>query len=239
MTLFGFQRTAGCQILSCSLCVDTIDFVNEIFQSLQNGSYKPGYIPPSNHQVQTTALPAPRAGPMRQPSQTTREFQKRSYDDAGLDGPNPNSHYAPRGNRQMKQMRGRGGRGGRGSSFDSSRGGLQQSNGYMGRPGEMPNGFPAMPNLSDMPQFDPNDPMAAIMAMQAMGLPPLPGMEGLFPQHMGVQTAPGLKPNEGKGVCRDFVNKGFCTRGDACPYQHINPVVMPGQEDGKLLWLVG
>lgn len=134
----------------------------------------------------------------------------------------------------MKQMRGRGSRGGRGNGFDLQRGGFQQGKGYNGQPTGNPNGFPALPNLSDMPQFDPNDPMAAILAMQAMGMPPLPGMEGLLPQQTGAQRPLGFNQNKGKGVCRDFVNKGYCTRGDACPYQHTNPVIMPGQQDGKI-----
>ena len=134
----------------------------------------------------------------------------------------------------MKQMRGRGGRGGRGNGFNAQLGGSQQGGGYMGPSPEMLMGFPALPDLSNMPQFDPNDPMAAIMAMQAMGLPPLPGMEGLLPQQTGAQRSSGYKSKEGKGVCRDYVNKGFCTRGDACPYQHTNPVIMPGQEDGEI-----
>ena len=129
----------------------------------------------------------------------------------------------------MKKMRGRGGRGGRGNGFDS-RGGFEQTN---GQPAGMLKGFPAMPNMPGMPQFDPNDPMGAIMAMQAMGLPPLPGMDGLLPQQIGAPRSPGFNQNGGKGICRDYVNKGYCTRGDSCPYQHANPVVMPRQSDGE------
>ena len=91
-----------------------------------------------------------------------------------------------------------------------------------------------MPTLPGMPQFDPSDPMSAILAMQAMGMPPLPGMEGLLSQQMDNRTIPGSNQKVGKGVCRDYMNKGYCTRGDACPYQHSNPMVVPGQQDGEL-----
>ena len=209
--------------------------MNEIFQAIETGSYKPGYVP----RPLLAANVPPQPGFSAQQKQPSQESRKRSYNDAGLGGPDPNSHYTSRGDRQMKQMRGRGGHGGRGNGFVSRAGGLAQSNGYNPRahsgspPGGVPQGFPTMPNLPGMPQFDPNDPMSAIMAMQAMGMPSLPGMEGLLPQQIDVQTPPGLNQKGGKGVCRDYVNKGYCTRGNACPYQHSNPVIVPGQQDGE------
>jgi flagellar biosynthesis GTPase FlhF len=64
-----------------------------------------------------------------------------------------------------------------------------------------------------MPQLDPNNPMAAMLAMQQA--------LGLFP---------GL-PN-GNGVaqrCRDYDTKGFCTAGASCPHEHGNdPVLLAG-----------
>ena len=79
--------------------------------------------------------------------------------------------------------------------------------------------------------------MAAIMAMQAMGLPPLPGMPP-FPS----STSPPPVPQYGQGSpgqsvknkinsrCRDYDTKGICTRGANCPFIHENSIVMPDQE---------
>ena len=206
---------------------DTSDFVNEIFRAIETGSYKPGYIPTQTQPFPAASISSQKPSLSTQPDQDSR---KRSYNEAGLGGPDPNSRYASRGDRQVKQMRGRGGRGGRGNGYP-------QGNGYnsyaqSGSPSVgMPPGFQAMPTLPGMPQFDPNDPMSAIIAMQAMGMP-LPGMEGMLPQQMDVQTSPGSNRIVTKGVCRDYVNKGFCTRGNACPYKHVNPVVVPGQNEG-------
>lgn len=93
-----------------------------------------------------------------------------------------------------------------------------------------PPGFPwAVPN--------PNDPMAAFLAAQAAawGFPPVMG---------GV---PGMKSGEEKKIvkkigerCKDYDEKGFCMKGDMCPYEHgMDHIVVPGQEpaaaDGKPL----
>lgn len=144
----------------------------------------------------------------------------------------------------MKQMR-RGGRGGRGDSFGSRHvGGPFPQNAYL-QPGSppVPQSFPSMPQMPPgMPSFDPNDTMSAILAMQAMGLPPIPGMP-TFPQagspngqpQFGGQGIPRANGNrrDTRQRCRDYENKGYCTRGDACPYLHgTDRVVVPGQ-DGK------
>lgn len=218
---------------------DTSDFVNEVFKTLETKSYKPGYVSaPSYPGSAANPLP-PRLDISIHQKQQPQESRKRTYNDTGLGGPDPNSQYGPRGERQFKQARGRGGRGVRGNHFDSRRGGSFQGNGfqppvYSGSPSTgLPQGFPPMPNIPGMPQFDPNDPMGAIIAMQAMGMPPLPGMEGLLPQQNNGSSSPSSHRKGGKGICRDYVNKGYCTRGDACSFQHTNPVVMPGQQEGQ------
>ena len=216
--------------------IDTSVFVNEVFKTLEIGSYKPGYVPVASHLV-SAAKPLPQLDASSYPKQQPQESRKRTYNDAGLGGPDSNSPYGSRGERQFKQARGRGGRGGRGGNLDS-RGGSFQGNGYhnhaySGSPTTgFPQGFPPMPSMLGMPQFDPNDPMAAIMAMQAM-MPPMPGMEGLAQQQSNGSQSQGSQRKGGKAVCRDFINKGFCTRGDSCSFQHPNPVVMPGQQDGQ------
>jgi len=97
------------------------------------------------------------------------------------------------------------------------------------------------PNLSHtptppagFPQFDPNNPMAAVMAMQAlMGgmMPQQPSGFGQAQSPQGWRDAPPLKKRGER--CRDYDNKGFCVRGSACPYEHGNDhLVIPAQSEG-------
>ena len=89
--------------------------------------------------------------------------------------------------------------------------------------------------------FAPNDAMAAVMAMQAMGLPLLPGMQGASSPPNGRRDSGGLSFPQLSGTgknridarCRDYDTKGFCLRGIACPFNHgDNSVVVPGQSQG-------
>lgn len=70
--------------------------------------------------------------------------------------------------------------------------------------------------------FDPNDPMATMMALQQMGFPPMPGMPQM----------PSGKPTIPQR-CHDYDTKGVCILGSACPYQHVNDIAMT-DENGKL-----
>lgn len=196
--------------------LDTSAFVNDLFQAIESGAYKPRYIaPPLNHHSSAPQQPAVSA----QLNPQSNLVRKRSNNDAGLGGPDPNFHYGPRAERQTKQMRGRGGRGGRGNGFDL-RGGFQQNHGHA------PDAHSGLSSLGM-----PHDPMAAILAMQAMGM--TFGMEGTLPQQIVPHKAPGFNQNGGKELCQDYVNKGFCIRGDTCLFQHTNPVVVPRQQDGE------
>lgn len=103
----------------------------------------------------------------------------------------------------------------------------------------MPFGLPQMPPPPGFPWAvpNPNDPMAAFLAAQAAawGFPPVMG--GL----------PVVKPGEEKKVvkkvgerCKDYDEKGFCMKGDMCPYEHgMDHIVVPGQEgaaaDGEIV----
>lgn len=103
------------------------------------------------------------------------------------------------------------------------------------------NPFPLPIPPPGMP-FDPNDPIAAILAMQAMGFPPLgiPDLAqagsptGFLPPAGG---APTVQPPVGRSKinarCRDYDTKGFCARGNVCPFDHgNNQIVVPGQQEG-------
>ncbi|UNI21965.1 hypothetical protein JDV02_007904 [Purpureocillium takamizusanense] len=75
--------------------------------------------------------------------------------------------------------------------------------------------FPMMP--MELPQFDPNNPMEAIMQMQAMGMP-FPPMQGYVQPGYGGRNQRGHSRKRGR--CRDFDHKGFCARGNTCMYDH-------------------
>lgn len=69
-----------------------------------------------------------------------------------------------------------------------------------------------LPYYDPSAQFDPNNPMEAFMRMQAMGMsfPAMPDYSG----NVSVQR------HRKRARCRDFDNKGFCSRGSSCAYDH-------------------
>lgn len=79
-------------------------------------------------------------------------------------------------------------------------------------------GFPMMPGF---PQFDQNDPMAAMM-MQGMGFPPMAGMPPMAGQ-------PGSEQFAGQ-PCPFYEQQGICYLGNACPYSHGDG----SKADGKI-----
>ena len=104
-------------------------------------------------------------------------------------------------------MSGRGGRGG----FSNQNGvGMQyQPNAQMSQP-------------MDFTSFDPNEFGATLAAMQSM----MP-MLGSAPVNMQDQIQNGQKP---KGKCHAFFEKGYCKRGNTCPYDHgSDRIVVPDQ----------
>lgn len=104
------------------------------------------------------------------------------------------------------------------AAFESSRSMKQprRSNHHVDRWGGGQNSFaPDMGHASQfppLPPFDPNNPMEAMLQMQAMGLiPPFqppPPMRG------------GRNQGRRRGRCRDFDRKGYCSRGVNCQYDH-------------------
>lgn len=155
------------------------------------------------------AQPPPKPDFQNQPpsqNASPESSRKRRFDEASL--PDDRDHNGPPGGRSFKQPR-RGRRGGREDRGDR--------NG---------NAYPMMM----MPPFDPNNPMEAIMQMQAMGLP-WPGMPGQ--QGWGFGGGPGGSGGRGgqkrRGRCRDFDTKGFCARGSTCVYDHGNGDTRDGE----------
>lgn len=226
---------------------NTAAFVDEIFRAIHTKSYSPrNHIPPSASSSSPTFTaplgPAGAYGSLgagRGLHGGFQESKKRSYNDRQEEGPGIDSHYS-RGERHMKQMR-RGGRGGRADAFAprNGRGGLSES--LYSQVGSSPAPL-ILQNMPMPPPFDPNDPLAAMMAMQAMGLPPLPGMPPLphagSPNIYPLFGAQSLSPSHGpqrnalRERCRDYDERFYCERGDACPYEHgTDRLVASGQDE--------
>lgn len=98
---------------------------------------------------------------------------------------------------------------------------------WMGRDGRAPQGginqyppqapgFPMMP--SAFPPFNQNDPMGAMMALQGMGFPQMPGMPPM-PMPPPGQQPDQMGPKSGER-CPFYETQGICYLGSTCPYQH-------------------
>jgi RNA-binding protein 26 len=198
---------------------DSAVFVQDVFDAIHHKLYLPGAIPPP----QALTIPfAPPSGPSAltygvgvagAPLGPQSGSRKRSYNDRG-DGDAQDRGYQPGGDphgRVYKQAR-RGGNIG-GPMGRGNFGGFNNRGGFQGRPDQ---GFlPGMPEPPPgMPPLDPNNPMAAILAMQAMGFP-VPGLPS-FPQPTS-DRGPSMPK---KKRCRDYDLKGFCARGNTCMYEH-------------------
>ncbi|KAI4194585.1 MAG: hypothetical protein LQ348_002610 [Seirophora lacunosa] len=217
-------------------------FVDETFLALRNQSYKPGYVPPSSASQADAVAPAAAvtaapSGPRysselpaarHQSTGAPEPSRKRSFNEHHNDSGYSDAHYA-KADRQAKHLRRGGGRGGR---YD----------GLSGRPSQAPSGsplsvpptgqfpFPGMPQ----PSTDPNDPLMAMM-LQAMGMP-LPPNVAQPPANSppAYSPPPAFNPagrNGARGRCSDYDTKGFCVKGNTCPFEHGNDhMVAPGQD---------
>ncbi|PMD47294.1 hypothetical protein L207DRAFT_448907 [Hyaloscypha variabilis F] len=214
---------------------DSTVFVRDVFDAIRYKAYLPGVVPPRRSSIPF----APPSGPsapsygnlgMGAPIGPQNGSRKRSYNERG-DGDSQDRNFQSGGDpggRSYKQPR-RGGPGmGRGTeNFNPNhgRGGFGA-----GRPSPMnfqsipPQGFPGMPGMPSpppgMPPFDPNNPMAALLAMQAMGFP-VPGLAPFPAPTSPVGRGPSGPPLSPKRPrCKDYDIKGFCAKGNTCPFEH-------------------
>ena len=232
-------------------CTDTATFVDEVLLAIHSKSYIPGYVPPvastlpsPGFDASSSIFNAPTGPSNAYGSQGARnnggsqQSRKRTYNETH-DGRGGYGDFHGRGDRQMKHMR-RGDMGG-------GRGG-----GFQGRMDYQPP--VSTPGLSSLPPFsanmtgvgnqpssmplDFNDPIAAMLAMQALGfpsMPPLPQASPPLSQGGDSSWSRSNPPMKSKinARCRDYDTKGYCTRGNACPFNHgENPIMVPGQ-DGR------
>lgn len=185
---------------------NTDAFVEEIFQAIATKSFDPNRPPPK---PAASVYQPPKRQSVELPRQLN-ESKKRSYSyhdwDREEDANGQIQSYQG-GERPVKHAR----RGARGYDQRSTRQSLKASRQY-GMPQRMPQ-LPTPP--PGMPQFDPNNPMASMLAMQQM--------MGMFPDMVnGASPTNGhsFKPPQRKQRCRDYDVKGFCAAGASCPYEH-------------------
>ncbi|KAI9887216.1 MAG: hypothetical protein M1823_000964 [Watsoniomyces obsoletus] len=250
----------------------TTTFVDDVFRVIKTKSHIAGASTTQNVAASSAPLNAP-TGPASltyDPAASALvgngigrgglgQHRKRSFNDQdGGEGQNSPFGRHAGGERAFKQPRRGGMRGGR---FDSpaNRGGRPGGNprpngppyGQNTAPGNVsglsqPPGmsFPGIaPSNSPFP-FDPTDPMAAMIAMQALGFPPLPVMPGglpgpspLLPGLLGngvtagsLSGTNGQPANKSSQRCKDYDEKGFCALGSCCPYDHgTDHIVVPAQ----------
>ncbi|GJN67072.1 hypothetical protein PLIIFM63780_004544 [Purpureocillium lilacinum] len=189
------------------LTEDSKAFLDDVFEALKYRSYLPGAAQPPK--PAPTSAPQPSQLPQLANSNASAQAgsRKRGHDDEA-------DHFehgqASGGQRAFKQAR----RGGRREADDARAG-----------------PFSMIP--MEIPQFDPNNPMEALMQMQAMGMA-FPPMQGYAQPGYGGRNQRG-QPRK-RGRCRDFDNKGFCARGNTCMYDHGDESVFvapsgPGNEE--------
>ena len=219
--------------------------MDEVLLAVVNKSYLPGYKPPppasnfassaaSPSLVTDATFSAPRGpySPRGSFNGGPQQGRKRSFNqaqDGRFDGQNG------RGDRPKFMRRGDGGRGGHGRG--GMNGSFQPANLpplSMSPPAPMPD---FMRGLSGMPPFDPSDPLALMLSMQAMGLPGLSQLPLSTSSNSQAGTTYKSNGFQGKpkidSPCRDYESKGYCTRGTSCPFSHGNDrILLPSPQDG-------
>lgn len=214
-----------------NLFLDSAGFVQDVFNTIHSRSYIPGARPAPKHTPESfTGAPTKPSLPnyddshmFTAPTGPQNGSRKRTFNDRG-DGDAQDRGQPGFGNgmngRAFKQPR-RGGQLGRGGRNEYGNGAGRGQGSAMNMP---PHTFPSMPQLPcpppGMPAFDPSNPMAFMQTMQAMGFPvpsiPNPSQgapRGGFPGSQRGQSS-------GRGRCRDYETKGYCSRGNTCRFEH-------------------
>lgn len=84
-----------------------------------------------------------------------------------------------------------------------------------------------------MPPLDPNNPMEALMSMQAMSMA-FPMMGDASSGWFGPAAGRGERGGSKRRRCRDFDQKGYCSRGSTCNFDHAGGVEAANQEGESL-----
>lgn len=217
---------------------DTNVFVNDVFDAIRYRSYLPGGgLPrPNPAALPPQGLPYDDTPSSLEPPTQNGGSRKRSFHDRGDVQMQDAADYYSNTARSYKQPRR--GRGGRMDDANGSRGGGGGPAATGGFPAagvyQIPPTYgaptPGARQPFDPSAFDPNNPMEAMLRLQAMGvpLPPLPPLPP-FPQPPGQQQQ---QPQRRRQRCRDYDTKGYCARGNSCMFEHgtdsiFVPPVMP------------
>ncbi|KAG6040707.1 hypothetical protein E4U41_007382, partial [Claviceps citrina] len=200
------------------LTEDPKQFLDDVFQAITYRSFLPGAPPPPPPPPTNKPAIEPAAAPTN--DETSK---KRRFDETG-----PQNDHDRRGShgRAVKLAR-RGRRGGR--AEDRLGHGQFQGQQY--------------PMGIAMPAFDPNNPMEALMSMQAMGMgfPMMGDGSGWFgaaaAAAAAAASAAATRGGGGGGGgqkrrrCRDFDSKGYCSRGSTCVFDHGGEEGLMNQEE--------
>lgn len=98
-------------------------------------------------------------------------------------------------------------------------------------------GFQSMPH--GFPNFDQNNPMAAMLALQTVGFPQLPGFPPLpLPPPTGPpgQLKQGPQSMQSNQPCPVYETQGICYLGAACPYQHGRDHIVVSPADNGMIF---
>ncbi|KAG6004421.1 hypothetical protein E4U21_001089 [Claviceps maximensis] len=212
------------------LTEDSKQFLDDVFQAITYRSYMPGALPPPPPPpLQNTSLEPTAAATYLEAS------KKRSFDEIGPQV-DYRDHVAQ--GRAAKQAR----RGRRGGRTDDRLGAYGQAQSQPQIHGQVPGQQYPMGFM--MPAFDPNNPMDALMSMQAMGIA-FPAMGDASAWYGGTgaaaaaaataATAAAARGGRGGGSkrrrCRDFDAKGYCSRGSTCNFDHGGAAEAFNQEE--------
>ncbi|KAI0478621.1 hypothetical protein GGR56DRAFT_631085 [Xylariaceae sp. FL0804] len=217
---------------------DAVSFADDVFQAVKYRSYVPGAppAPPLIRAPPQDALLPPRPDLQRPQVPTYPALptglavgnagsRKRTFNDHDDDDVDiiltSQTPYA--GQHPYKQPRRGVGFNARGGRYDDHAGGRQSRAAFNSFPPPGPNRYSAPPLHAPPLPLDPNailpnSILENIQRLHQLGipLPPLPELPK--PVYSGTTAAPA--PRRRRGRCRDYDNKGFCSRGASCLYQH-------------------
>ncbi|KAG6091710.1 hypothetical protein E4U30_006380 [Claviceps sp. LM220 group G6] len=193
------------------LTEDSKQFLDDVFQAVTYRSYVPGAPappPPKPSPMDTKEPPAAPANPQQQ------QPRKRRFEETVA--PNDDDRNGSHGRAPKHARRGR-------------RGGHMEDRAAYGQGHQSQMQGQNYPMGLMMPPLDPNNPMEALMSMQAMSM--------AFPM-MGDASSGWFGPAPGRGErgskrrrCRDFDQKGYCSRGSTCNFDHAGGVEAANQEE--------
>ncbi|TQS37946.1 hypothetical protein Golomagni_01558 [Golovinomyces magnicellulatus] len=205
---------------------DSVSFVRDVFDALNYKTYLPG---PSTRRKPPIPFEPPTGPSALQHGKLegmmfaghSSGTKKRSYSDRldqqSYDRGISIGNHVHEQNRFHKRGASQIARG----SIDTNRGGHTGDRQPNLNIHNFPSQYPGMQDITGssqkMTSFDPNDPMTAMLAMQALGFP-FPGANPFGPMDFSNPNDPSASGN--KRRCRDYDVKGFCARGIMCNYEH-------------------